>query len=675
MNFLKRRKKTLILFSLSLVLLLWVIPGSVYAAAPLIGVAVLGFLKVVATTASKIYLSVLAILYFIGYLVAALFSLGAYLVDLALKMNSLILKSPVLLNGWEMTLNFANLGLVLGIIIIAFATIFRVQNYAMKQILWKLIVVALLVNFSLVIAGALISVSDIISSYFLSKVSVTGNFADNLAAVMNPQKFLTIEETKGFWATTAEEIKSIFSASDVVKSAGSLFFVIIFTFLGALTFLSLAIMLFIRYVALIILLILSPLVWLFWIFPATSSHWNKWWSEFIRWTFFAPAVLFFLILVFEGMELYKKQILDASALSSAGSAIGQIIITQNAAAVIGQMVIFIALMFGGIYTANKMGITFAETSIKWAKGAGSWFGGWVGRKGLQYGTGVLRYKKAEPDSKSLAEHAQNWASKRTTRLGKFGAGLIATGAAKLSALGGEDQIKKAEDRTRGMTPLQRKAAILTADVPTRIAILKTMGDKKELKGIDAGIYKNEKTENEFARFSQQNTYKEVNHASGLGNRQMYEAAKKYDAVNPGSAESVAALTALREATNKYIKSSKLSDINKGDWNALYSEHDEKNPVFKLDKKTRELLGKDMAHGFAENLPGAFNRTTPSIEGKNMDNYIKTTREQIRILKTENEEKGTEAEKSFERNIGWFSLGTTSEVPSTPSAPSTSPSAP
>ena len=112
----------------------------------------------------------------------------AALLDVALQANALLLSSPVVLKGWGIVLDFANLGFVLAIIIIAFATIFRMQSYAMKQTLWKLIVAALLVNFSLVIAGAFINVADNVTSSFNNKI-VGANISTALTGLLEVQTF------------------------------------------------------------------------------------------------------------------------------------------------------------------------------------------------------------------------------------------------------------------------------------------------------------------------------------------------------------------------------------------------------------------------------------------------------------------------------------------------------
>ena len=149
-------------------------------------------------TSSVIYYITYVIAYLLGFIASATFYLGGQLVTFALKINLTLLNSPIIESGWQIVLSFANLGFVLAIIIIAFATIFRLENYAMKQVLWKLIVAALLVNFSLVIAGAFINVSDVLAENFNAKISSQGwdYFSLKLAKILDVQALLSLKDFK-----------------------------------------------------------------------------------------------------------------------------------------------------------------------------------------------------------------------------------------------------------------------------------------------------------------------------------------------------------------------------------------------------------------------------------------------------------------------------------------------
>jgi len=168
-----------------------------------------------------------------------------------------------------------------------------------------------------------------------------------------------------------------------LKVIATLLFGAVFTFLAALTLLAISIMLLIRYVYLTILLILSPIVWLLWIFPATQQHWKKWWSEFLRWTFFAPIMLFFVFLTLAVINQYPEMLLQ-SAKGIPANNVGNVSVERQPFAIdmafIGQLVAILGLLMGGLIAANSMGIAGANIAMNLAKRAGKGVGAWAGRK-------------------------------------------------------------------------------------------------------------------------------------------------------------------------------------------------------------------------------------------------------------------------------------------------------
>src|SRR3989344_165355 len=91
--------------------------------------------------------------YFIGAIAGMFVTLGGTLVNWSLNLNSQILDSHTVQIGWAISRDLANLGFVLAIILISFITILRIETYDTKKMLIRLISAALLINFSLVIAG------------------------------------------------------------------------------------------------------------------------------------------------------------------------------------------------------------------------------------------------------------------------------------------------------------------------------------------------------------------------------------------------------------------------------------------------------------------------------------------------------------------------------------------
>lgn len=340
------------------------------------------------------------IAFFISWLIAwicgVFIGIEAWLVAIVLNINSNIFQSAIVQTGFSISLSFANLGFVFGIIIIAIATILQLQTYSIKQILWKLVVMAILVNFGLVIMGVVFNFANQFTNYFLQCIDPTGggcsgtqtgwtsenDFASNLAGAFNPQVgFLSannlgstnitttnLNQMAGFGTNIGKMLIPIFSIAFLAASL----VVIIITFATFIT------MLLVRYVEIAVLAVLLPFAWMLWVFPGTKKYFNDWWSEFIRWTFFAPIVLFFLWLALmtahglssnTGTQSFATYTSTSSEpMNSMSTLFGNTFtpIIQN----ILNEIVLVGLMVGGMYAANKMGIKGADTAIGAMKNVG-----------------------------------------------------------------------------------------------------------------------------------------------------------------------------------------------------------------------------------------------------------------------------------------------------------------
>lgn len=329
------------------------------------------------------------LLYAVTTLAGWVLSLVAGLIEFALGINSEILKLKIINTGFQNVLTFANLGFVLAIIVIAFATIFRIQSYAMKQTLWKLIVAALLVNFSLVIAGAFINVADILTNFFLTDIKAGGGFSDGLAGLLKPQSAVLVSKEPSVFEQLVKGLVSGGIAGALeswLKYFVSLFFSVVMTLIVILTFIAIAVMFVIRAVYLAILLIIMPVVWLCWIFPKTRSYWDEWWGHFVRWTFFAPIMLFFIkITIDTGKDLNN---LSASVISTTGGRFdkmfsSELITPPGFLAHVAQLVIASGLLMGGLFAANKLGIEGSKQAYGAATAMNKNIGHWARRKGVR----------------------------------------------------------------------------------------------------------------------------------------------------------------------------------------------------------------------------------------------------------------------------------------------------
>ena len=129
------------------------------------------FLSCVAGGGSMGTCIVYAATWFVAGIMGLFISLGGVLIKLGLAFNQHVYDSPFIQTGFGICLSLANLGFVLAIIVIALATILRSETYGYKKSLWRLVVMAILVNFGLVITAPIVNFANSMTIYFTNAVS------------------------------------------------------------------------------------------------------------------------------------------------------------------------------------------------------------------------------------------------------------------------------------------------------------------------------------------------------------------------------------------------------------------------------------------------------------------------------------------------------------------------
>jgi len=344
--------------------------------------------------------------------------------------------AAVVIKGWEITRDLANMFFVLILLIIAFATILRIETYGMKQILWKLIVAALLINFSLVFCGVIIDFSQILTQFFIDESGGT-QFTVKIAAALNLSKIVPQDEKMcsewnecnksdldecraqckddqdydsnceelcykfeckctGEWTTTKElDFDWGKGTWDTITILMGLLMSIIFSVVALFAFSAFAFFLIVRILAIWFLLILAPIVWLLWILPATKKHFTDWWSSFIKWVFFAPIYMFFVYLALKTFQSFLSA--GTITASDTGATSAAILPAMLSFKYLFQFFLVIGFLLGGLMVAQKMSIAGAGGAIKLGKGMAKGVGKWSGRLGMRAGLKMAPPSQKQPD--------------------------------------------------------------------------------------------------------------------------------------------------------------------------------------------------------------------------------------------------------------------------------------
>lgn len=294
-----------------------------------------------------------------------------------------ITSSPFVQAGWSATRDFANSLFILILLGIALSFILY-DSFGVKRALPKLLIIALLINFSVPIAGVALDFANIISAHFLASVSNTSGFTEAIAQSVGLSHVFDAEYIAGADQTIAQTKSAVEVGNDsFIDILFAMGIVIGMIFI----FLALALMFLIRTGYLSVLLILLPIALVLSAFPPTSKHFSKWMSKFMQWTMFAPAATFFLYL-----SMLVLTTTGSNGVLSMGG--GTTITPQSPVFNLLRYIMAWGLMLMSLTVAQSMGITGASTATAmWSKGT-KWARGkaWSGTKrtvGAAGGTNVL----------------------------------------------------------------------------------------------------------------------------------------------------------------------------------------------------------------------------------------------------------------------------------------------
>jgi MFS family permease len=562
----------------------------------------------------------------VGFLFSGLIFLYSLVVGLFISLASGLLGIVMVINfeltqpssnlavavGWNIFRVLANLGFVLGIVIIAIATILRIKSYSYQQILWKLIAAALLVNFSLVIAGGILEISDSLSFYFLEGISGkyysrSNNLAENIR-----QGTVSISITDNqIIQTLMGDIVDFFTPGGLLQSDPpeenkiTIWKIITSTLVGPrvvdlltaninlvvlliilATLLVLTGLIFVRYFYITALLIVSPIVWLMWVFPFGQRWWKEWWNHFLKWTFMLPLNLFFLWFAI------KQMIGLRDATKALANTVGSQIFTgyTKFSQVIGSL-IAVGFIVLGMKLSQSIGIKTAEGVVKGVENGAARLKEYskIGVAKVYTRTGL-----ASGVQKTLTDIG-------STKLGRFiGVGKLAqrhqlasSRLEKKGLAGIDEKMKKYEEMGAGNVEKLLKTAVMPEEKQAMLAFLASKGrvgrDSEAFKRL--GEAKMLQMAEELEKIGKKNEADEIRLALGK-NKEIYEAEQAFK--KEQTEENRKRLeNAVRNFNQKYSKAEQQRKINK----AVFSDANPTDEAAKLRQKLQaEFINSDISGG-------------------------------------------------------------------------------
>ena len=295
-----------------------------------------------------------------------------------------IYSSQMLREGWTVFRDLVNVIFIFIIIYIGLSTILGVSSVGIKQLLTRVIIVALLINFSLALAGIVVDAGNIMALSFYNAFPPRDG---TLQAIFgfNGGRSLSYPFVQGsnmgfiFKNTTWTDLLSFGG----LMEAGAHGFKMILYIVGAWALLlivafvlfAVGLLFLIRTAVLWFLLIISPLAFAAFVLPGTRGYANKWLNTFLSNVFWAPA---FMALYYVAARIYTSPAFK-NTLRDDSVEVGII-----------SFIMVTILVLASLIVSKQLGAYASSTVTKWSTGWMNKTGGFAGRHTIGRGANAIR---------------------------------------------------------------------------------------------------------------------------------------------------------------------------------------------------------------------------------------------------------------------------------------------
>jgi len=310
---------------------------------------------------------------FLAWILSIFISLFAELLMFLVKMlikiatyNSFVVSTAVI-NGWVIVRDLCNMFFIVILLAIAIATILKVEAYHYKKLLGRLILMAILINFSKTIAGIIIDLAQVLTLTFVNgfKAAAGGNFVTALGLD-------SIMKIKPGGEPKTAEIAGAYAL-------GLIMVIVSCVVVGVMMVIFL-----IRIVMLWILIVLSPLAFLLMTFPQGQKYASQWWSQFGNYVIVGPVMAFFLWLSLTSVATLSQADKPLPLEGEKASEMQQIGVSEiGGEEKMQSFIIAIGMLIGGLMITQQLGImgsSMAGAVVSGMKRAGMAPVKWAGKK-------------------------------------------------------------------------------------------------------------------------------------------------------------------------------------------------------------------------------------------------------------------------------------------------------
>ncbi len=270
----------------------------------------------------------------------------------------------IVTKGWTVLRDLSNMFFILILVVVAVGTIVKSGRYGYQQNLRRLILMAILINFSKTITLFFIDLSQAVTLTFVNAFldAIQGGFP----------KLLGLTGWMTLWQGSDFPQANILTVLLQI-GLGGIMLLVTLVVVSVITFLFLM-----RIIMFVFIIILSPVAFLCSTLPTASKYYLEWWDNLSKYLVLGPTLAFFLWLSFAvvnegGPGVLSGTISDRATDSSSSSVSVVTDSTTNApssasntsaAKSLIRFFVAISLLFGSLMMAGKLGTVGAGISKK-----------------------------------------------------------------------------------------------------------------------------------------------------------------------------------------------------------------------------------------------------------------------------------------------------------------------
>jgi len=299
--------------------------------------------------------------------------------------------SEGMLVAWSVLRDLGNIILLFGFIFIGLQTILNIGHFSVSKALPRLVIFAILINFSLFVSEAVVDVSNVFASTFYTQAGqVDCTDSMNMEKCANDGIAGKIMKEAGL--SVIFSVNNAFKETWGAPNGSDMFFLyfclIILVLIMIVVFIAAIILFIIRAVVLMLLLVTSPIGFVGMAIPQLEEFSSMWWKKLISNAIFAPV---FLLMLLVGLKIMD----GASGIFNASGASLTVALMQGSTGTGGIFILYsliIGFMIAALMSAKSLGAVGASFAVSSAKNIVTYPLGVAGR--MTAGAGANALKKS-----------------------------------------------------------------------------------------------------------------------------------------------------------------------------------------------------------------------------------------------------------------------------------------